>query len=185
MFMSGILGAVWARSAYAFIAQREETPVTLLRHKRAPPRPPARPLPPPPSTVQCPTNPAIRWTGTRYEVSRAVFDSPPSAGFVGHTPRIVPSVGSGRPRGFKVYAIRPCSLPEQLGLRNGDLVVSINGVAPLTPDSLLASFKTLRKATDFTVRIERKGQIVTQLYHLYDAPQPRRAGRLQRGALPL
>lgn len=189
MFMSAALGAVWARSAYAFIAEREEPAVSLLRRPRSPPRPPprltARPLPPPPSAVQCPSNPAIRWTGTRYDVARAIFENPPSAGFGGHTPRIVPSVGNGRPRGFKVYAIRPCSLPEQLGLRNGDLVVSINGVEPLTPDSLLASFKTLRKAKDFTVRIERQGKPVTQLYHLYDAPQPRRAVGLHRGGFVL
>lgn len=183
MCMSGALGAVWARSAYALIAPRDEVPVSLLKRPRSPPRPPARPLPPP-SAVHCPSNPAVRWTGMRFEVARAVLDSPPSPRSLVHSPRIVPLVGNGQPRGFKVYAIPPCSLADQLGLRNGDLVVSINGVEPLTPDSLLASLQTLRKATDFTVLIERHGQLVTQRYHLYDAPKPRRAIGLSRGAVP-
>lgn len=153
-------------------AKRPRSPCSSAR-ARCRARPRAR-CPRPPSAVHCPSSLAIRWTGTRFEISRAVFETPPSPGFV-HTPRIVPFVGNGQPRGFKVYGILPCSLSDRLGLRNGDLVVSINGVEPLTPDSLLEAYESLRKATDFTVLIERQGQLVTQLYHLYDAPKPRRA----------
>lgn len=41
--------------------------------------------------------------------------------------RVVPSVRDGTPQGFKLYGIRRGSLPKALTIRNGDMLVAVNG----------------------------------------------------------
>lgn len=71
--------------------------------------------------------------------------------------RVMPSVRDGVMRGMKLYGIRPGSLPKLLGLRNGDLLVSIDGVALNGMDAAIGTFRRLRKVDTLAVEIERKG----------------------------
>src|SRR4051812_30089099 len=41
--------------------------------------------------------------------------------------RIIPSMVDGHPHGFRLAAIRPNTIVQQLGLQNGDTVIGING----------------------------------------------------------
>jgi len=72
--------------------------------------------------------------------------------------RVMPSVHDGVMRGVKLYGIRPGSLPKLLGFRNGDLVVSINGVPLNGADGAMGTYSKLRQVDTLAVEIERKGE---------------------------
>lgn len=79
--------------------------------------------------------------------------------------RILPSLKDGQLRGLKFYAIRPGSLPRQLGLKNGDLLTAINGVPVtsirgVTTAEALMQQLSVREHPVFSLAIERKGEPV-------------------------
>lgn len=74
--------------------------------------------------------------------------------------RIMPSVKDGEARGFKIYGIRPGSLPKLLGLKNGDLITAINGISLTSTHSALSAYPQLRAAREFKLAIERRGEPV-------------------------
>jgi S1-C subfamily serine protease len=75
--------------------------------------------------------------------------------------RIVPAVYAGGPRGFKIYAIRPGSLPAMIGLANGDTLTHIQGVSLVSADAALEAVRLARDAGVVTVDLERHGCPIT------------------------
>lgn len=71
--------------------------------------------------------------------------------------RIVPSVGNGRPDGFKLYAVRPDSLFARLGFQNGDKVRAVNGFELTSPDKALELYTKLRSTNELTIDLDRRG----------------------------
>ncbi len=59
-----------------------------------------------------------------YEVTTSRPDVPLYCG-LGKNARVVPAFKEGESRGLKLFAIRPGSVYEQAGLRNGDVVRSL------------------------------------------------------------
>jgi general secretion pathway protein C len=80
--------------------------------------------------------------------------------------RIVPAMVDGKPDGFKLYAIRPSSIFSRLGFANGDTVQTINGMDMTSPEKALEIYTRLRTATDFAVRIVRRGEPLTLTYEI-------------------
>ncbi len=76
--------------------------------------------------------------------------------------RVVPSIKDGETRGFKFYGVRPGSLPKLLGVKNGDLVKSINGQPLTSVDEAMGMYTKLRNASSLSVVIERRGATVTK-----------------------
>jgi type II secretion system protein C len=74
--------------------------------------------------------------------------------------RIVPAVRDGETKGYKFYGIRPGSLPKLLGLKNGDLLTSVNGHQLESLDQAMDLYNKLRRASHLSVTIERKGALV-------------------------
>lgn len=119
----------------------------------APPAPmhaPAAPLPE--GAVRCPAE-------DHCIVSRAVLDG------LFNDPReieaqakIMPWVKGEQVLGFKLYGVRPGSLPKLLGLRNGDAVIAADGAALASMADALAVVQRLRTADSVDLEIERKGQ---------------------------
>ena len=72
--------------------------------------------------------------------------------------RVVPAFSEGQQTGFKLYGIRASSFPRMLGFKNGDLIRSVNGRALNSLDEAMASYATLRNASEVELEIERKGQ---------------------------
>jgi hypothetical protein len=72
--------------------------------------------------------------------------------------RVMPSVHDGVMRGVKLYGIRSGSLPKLLGFRNGDLIVSVNGVPLNGADGAMGTYSKLRQVDTLAVEIERKGE---------------------------
>ena len=76
--------------------------------------------------------------------------------------RIVPAVRDGETKGYKFYGIRPGSLPKLLGLKNGDLLTSVNGHKLESLDQAMDLYNKLRRASHLSVTLERKGQQVSK-----------------------
>lgn len=76
--------------------------------------------------------------------------------------RIVPSQKDGETRGFKFYGIRRGSLPKLLGLKNGDMLTEVNGEQLDGMDKAMALYTKLRRASNLTVTIERKGKTISK-----------------------
>ncbi|MFV8749833.1 type II secretion system protein GspC [Nannocystaceae bacterium ST9] len=74
--------------------------------------------------------------------------------------RIVPAVADGETKGYKFYGIRPGSLPKLLGLKNGDLLTSVNGHELESLDQAMDLYNKLRRASHLSVTVERKGKLI-------------------------
>jgi general secretion pathway protein C len=143
--------AVAASVAYLFFVS------TRLAHDDCPAvaSPPAQLLPPPaPAVVVVPaTASATRVVDIRRADLEQTSDIARSA-------RIVPALRHGAPAGVKVYAIRPGSLLEAIGLENGDTVRAINDVSILQPDAALSLYSARNQLDHFDIDLERKGERV-------------------------
>jgi general secretion pathway protein C len=69
--------------------------------------------------------------------------------------RAVPHFEGGKSTGFRLFAIRQNSIFDQIGLRNGDIVQSINGTDINDPSQALALFQELRNERQLTVQVLR------------------------------
>ena len=74
--------------------------------------------------------------------------------------RIVPAVRDGETKGYKFYGIRPGSLPKLLGMKNGDLLTSVNGHQLESLDQAMDLYNKLRRASHLSVTIERQGETI-------------------------
>ena len=95
----------------------------------------------------------------RCTFSRAAFEdvlANPAA--LAKSARIVPAIRDGETHGFKFYGIRRGSLPKAIGMKNGDLVTSVNGEEMNSLDQAMALYTKLRRAKTIELMIERKGK---------------------------
>jgi type II secretory pathway component PulC len=69
--------------------------------------------------------------------------------------RIVPD---RKENGFKIFSIRPGGLYQKIGIQNGDVVKSINGIELSSPDKALEAYSRLRNANKLSLDIVRRGK---------------------------
>jgi general secretion pathway protein C len=72
--------------------------------------------------------------------------------------RVVPEQKDGKLVGLRLFGIKPSSLLNTLGLRNGDRLESVNGFDVANPAKALEAYARLSTATRFHVRLERSGK---------------------------
>jgi C-terminal processing protease CtpA/Prc len=95
----------------------------------------------------------------KYEIKRTFFKKVlGDSSYLGRSARVVPSVEDGKSVGFKLYAIRPNSLYERLGIRNGDEIRQINDHDVSASDQVLEVYTKLRDAARVTVTIRRRDE---------------------------
>lgn len=75
--------------------------------------------------------------------------------------RVVPSMRDGKTEGFKLYGVRPGSVPKLLGFKNGDLVESVNGEVLNSVDQALSLYTKFRDTTTLKLGLVRKGAPLT------------------------
>ncbi len=80
--------------------------------------------------------------------------------------RVVPNFNSGKIDGYKIFAIKPESVYSKIGLQNGDVIQSINGVAIDSPEKALQLFQTLRTERNFTINLNRDSNPMSFTYNL-------------------
>lgn len=72
--------------------------------------------------------------------------------------RAVPHFEGGQSVGFRLFAIRRGSLFDRIGLKNGDIIRSINGNEMNDPSKAVALLQELRDASNLDVEITRNQQ---------------------------
>jgi hypothetical protein len=104
----------------------------------------------------------LRCDGNRCTIARSLYNEIlVDSSRMATEARIVPALKEGVVQGIKLFAIRPNSVLARLGLQNGDLVRSVNGISLATPDQALAAYARLREASHFTIELERRGAPLT------------------------
>ena len=74
--------------------------------------------------------------------------------------KFLPAVKDGETRGFRVLRVRKGSLPQILGLRNGDTLLSVNGTELDSMDRAMGLYTKLRRASELSLTVERKGKVI-------------------------
>ena len=80
--------------------------------------------------------------------------------------RIRPHFKNGKPDGLTISGIRSKSIFSEMGLRNGDVIVGVDGNNIETVDDALKLYQSLQSATGAQVQIRRRGQIRTIDYKI-------------------
>lgn len=80
--------------------------------------------------------------------------------------RVVPHVQDGKTDGFKVFAIRPGSIFESIGLKNGDILQGINGVSLDSPEKALQLYQQLQNEKSFSVNLLRNNRVENFSYEI-------------------
>jgi hypothetical protein len=95
-----------------------------------------------------------------YLVTRAVLEAPTR---LMSAARVIPHEQEGVVLGLRIYGIRRASLLGQMGIQNGDTLVTLNGIslASGTPDALLDA---VSDSTAFELVVLRRGEVVRLRY---------------------
>jgi hypothetical protein len=145
-------------------AMREAT-TALQAATRAPTTINIMDLPPPPAHMNQDLAAPTRYCPEqdRCVVPRAVIEAMlANPASLVEQARLMPSVQDGVARGYKIYGIRPGSLPRELGLKNGDLLQRINGLPLTSMDESMAAYAKLRRSDTLVLELERKGAPLTK-----------------------
>jgi hypothetical protein len=101
----------------------------------------------------------------RYEIRRSTLDlALGNLGFLSRYVRVAVALRDDKPLGFRLFAIRADGPIAKLGLRNGDVLVSVNGLDIATPDRALDAYSKLRTAKHLVLGLMRDGR---ELRHEY------------------
>ena len=76
----------------------------------------------------------------------------------------MPEARDGKPYGFRLFAIRADGPFAKLGLRNDDVLVSINGLDIATPEHVLDAYGKLKTARQLVLGLIREKHEITQDY---------------------
>lgn len=106
------------------------------------------------------TNPRIQQVSdNEYHIERAEVDQQlDNMNQLFTQIRAVPHFDGGKSTGFRLFAIRQGSVFDQLGLRNGDIIQSVNGQDLSDPAKALALFQELRNTGQINVAGVRNKQ---------------------------
>jgi len=80
--------------------------------------------------------------------------------------RAVPYFKNGQSVGMRLFAIRRDSLYEKLGLKNGDILKSVNDNSLTDPSQALKIFEQLKNERSISVRVERNGTETSLRYDI-------------------
>jgi general secretion pathway protein C len=81
--------------------------------------------------------------------------------------KISPHLGEdGQPSGLAVSNIKPNSIFRRMGLRNGDVLKSVDGQEIRTVDDALKLYQSMKSADSLAVQIQRRGRDRTIEYHI-------------------
>lgn len=80
--------------------------------------------------------------------------------------RAVPYFRNGQSIGMRLFAIRSGSLYEKLGLKNGDILLSVNDNSLSDPAQALKLFEQLKSERSIGVKVERNSQLTDLHYSI-------------------
>ena len=104
---------------------------------------------------------------TKYNIQRSLVDKVlANQGSLMKSARVIPHEENGRVVGVKLYGIRRTSLLGRLGVRNGDMLRTINGFDMTSPDTALEAYSRLRTADKLTLAVKRQNKETTIEYNI-------------------
>ncbi len=101
-----------------------------------------------------------------YEVTRADVAALVDRRARAARARVVPELKDGKPTGFRLYAVQADGPFAKLGLRNGDVVRSLNGLPVTTPEQALVAYDQAKQAARVVLGISREGAPLELVYVL-------------------
>ncbi|MEM9728717.1 MAG: type II secretion system protein GspC [Myxococcota bacterium] len=104
---------------------------------------------------------------TKFNIQRSMVDKVlANQGAIMKTARVIPHEENGRIVGMKLYGIRRTSLLGKLGIRNGDMLRTINGFDMTSPDTALEAYSRLRTADQLSLAVKRQNKEMTIEYNV-------------------
>ncbi len=163
--------AVWLTGdeglCQSLLFDEDKQPAVKPKPKPKPRKPPRRRVRTPPALPKNVSDKIRSISATEYDVDRSVVDvvmrdySKLMRGVV-----VKPVLEKGRVVGLRLSRSTPQSLLGRLGLKNGDIIKSINGFALTSPDKALQAYARLRTADDLDLEIVRGGKATTIDVHV-------------------
>lgn len=102
-----------------------------------------------------------------YELQRGTLESVlGNMALLSRSARIVPEMKDGKAAGFRLFAVRPDGPFAMIGMQNGDIISSINGLEITSPEKALEVYAKLKSASHLSLGMERNGQKVTKEYNI-------------------
>ena len=102
---------------------------------------------------------------TKFIIQRSIVDKVlANQGSLMKTARVIPHEEDGRVVGVRLYGARRTSLLGRLGIRNGDMLRTINGFDMTSPDTALEAYTRLRTADKLTLAVKRQNKDMTIEY---------------------
>jgi hypothetical protein len=144
------------------ISESSPPPATAKRRRarKAPPRKQAR------DAFAQELERGIRKLGERrYEIDRATLElALANLGSLAGSVRVGPALRDGKPFGFRLHAVKADGPIAKLGLRDDDVLVSVNGFDLATPDRVLDAYGKLRSARHLVLGVARGERAIEQEY---------------------
>jgi general secretion pathway protein C len=104
---------------------------------------------------------------TKFKIQRNLVDKAlANQGSLMKAARVIPHEENGRVVGVKLYGIRRNSLLGRLGVRNGDMLRTINGFDMTSPDTALEAYSRLRTADKLVLAIKRQNNEMNLEYNI-------------------
>jgi general secretion pathway protein C len=104
---------------------------------------------------------------THYEINRNAIDkSVANLSEVLQQARAIPNFENGMPDGYKILQIVPGSIFDQLGIKNGDVVMGLNGEPINDPGKAFQLFNDLRSQSHVEIGVKRSGRKMTMNYDI-------------------
>lgn len=101
----------------------------------------------------------------RYQIkSSALALALANLAALGRVVRVAPEMRDGKAFGFRLVRVEPDGAIAKLGLRTGDVLVSINGLDLGTPDQVLDAYGKLEAARQLVLGFVRDGHRLTNEY---------------------
>lgn len=101
----------------------------------------------------------------RYEIKRGTLElALGNLGLLARSVRVMPDARDGKPIGFRLFAIVADGPVGKLGLRNDDVLISINGLDIATAERVLDAYGKLKTAPHLVLGLIRERHEITQEY---------------------
>jgi general secretion pathway protein C len=101
----------------------------------------------------------------RYEVERRTLDAVlENVGLLSRSVRPVPALADGKMTGFRLLGVHADGPLAKVGIENGDVLSSINGLELSSPDKVIEAFHRLRSASHFSLALARGHRRITNDY---------------------
>lgn len=105
---------------------------------------------------------------THYEVERTAIDKAVSnLNEVLQQARAIPNFENGMPDGYKILQIVPGSIFDKLGIKNGDVIVGLNGDPINDPGKAFQLFNELKTSNQVEIAVKRGGRRMNVNYNIH------------------